>query len=328
MSEEQRRASIADLSGYRGEVSRRRLPVALLLNVLMPGLGHVYVGRARRGVGVYLATALAFVTLGVVAWGTNLFLPRAALIALAAWAHIQVLLALRVRRHVLACDDAYVLTRYNHPLVYIGLLVALEIAPGWALGRFAFDQVVVGFTVSDRCAFPELLTGDRVYGSRGAFEDTAPARGALVIVAGAGERPTVLRVMAVPGDEVALEGGTVIVNGVPRYREPLGAIEVFGRDPAPAEVEPIRAFREYSDRVSYEIYVPAGVEPQDRAPRRLADDEYFLLADLRDVEGVHDSRRLGPFRREHIVGRPLYVWWSTVPGEARVRWARVGLEIQ
>lgn len=328
MSDGHDAAAVAALTGYHGEVAPRRLAIALALNVLMPGLGHVYTGRLRTGVGIYLAVALAFVTFGGLAWGTNMFLPRAALIAAAGWLYLQVTLALRLHRFVARRGASFVLQRSNHPLVYVGLLVALELGPGYVFARLAVDHVLLGFTVADRSAFPELLPGDAVYGTRGAFERTPPARGDLVVVADVVSAPTVLRVVGVPGDDVAIEGGTVIVNGIPRSREPLGAIEVLGRDPAPAEVETIRAWRESADGRSYEVYVPRDVEPQDVPPQRLGAEEFFLLADLRDVERVKDSRQLGAVAAAHIVGRPLWVWWSTAPEDGRVRWSRIGLPVR
>ncbi len=46
-----------------GEVRVRRLPspgVAAVLAVLIPGLGHVYVGRLLAGAGWFLAISLAY----------------------------------------------------------------------------------------------------------------------------------------------------------------------------------------------------------------------------------------------------------------------------
>ena len=304
----------------------RRFALAVLLNLLMPGLGLVWLGQLRRGVGVFFVVALAFATFGVVAWWTNLFLPRAAVIGAVAWLYVQVLLAIAARRPVGRRFAGGLPERFDHPLFYLGLLLALEVLPGWFLCRVAADRLLVCFTVADRNGFPELLPGDRVYGSRRAFTAEPPQPGTLVVVDGVLPDPTVLRVMAVPGEEVALEGGTVVVDGRARFREP--AVGVLAREPVRAEVESIRAFREWVDRLSYEVYVPQDVEPQDVAPRRLGADEYFLLADLRDVEGVSDSRSVGPIPAANILGRPLWVWWSVAPDDGHVRWSRIGMEVR
>ena len=41
------------MSRYNGEIIPRRYSWAVLLTVLMPGLGHVYVGSPRRGFVIY-----------------------------------------------------------------------------------------------------------------------------------------------------------------------------------------------------------------------------------------------------------------------------------
>jgi len=294
----------------------------------MPGLGHVYTGRLRLGVGIWTATAAALVAFAVVAWRADLFLPRAGLIAAAGWLYLQATLGIGLWRWTRRHGADYVLQRSNHPMVYVGLLVALELVPGWALAALATERVVVSFPIVDRNGFPELLPGDDVYGRRGGFDEQPPARGELVVVDGVVPAPTVMRVAGIPGDEVALEGGTVIVNGIPRYRDALGRIEVVGQEPAPDEVESIRVWREFADRRSYEVYVPLEVEPHELAPLRLEAGQYFLLADLRDVERVSDSRGLGPIAAEHVVGRPLWVYWSVSPADGRVRWSRIGLRVE
>ena len=312
---------------YRGEIAPRRFAVALLLGLLMPGLGHVYCGHLRRGLTLYFLVLVAGATLCGVAWGANIFLPRALLMAAVAWCGLQVAFARQVARWTGESGREFVLRGHNHPLVYVGLILALEVLPAILGASVASRLVLVELAVNDRNGFPELLVGDRVYGARGAFAGGAPQRGELVVVEGVASGPTILRVVAVPGDEVALDNGTVVVNGRRLYREPLGRLEVVGRDPVPAHVEAIRAFREFAGDVAYEVYVPDGLEPEDRSPIALATEHFFLLADLRGVDGTVDSRAIGPVHARHIVGKPRYVWWSSHLESGRIRWQRIGIEV-
>ena len=312
---------------YRGEIAPRRLAVAMILSLAMPGLGHVYCGHLRRGLTVSSLVVAGAATFCAVAWGANVFLPRAFLMACVGWVALQISLVRGLRRWTGAPGADYVLRTHNHPLVYVGLLLALEILPAVFAVSLISERVLVDLTVSDRNGFPKLLVGDRVYGTRLAFDQGPPERGELVMVGGEGRAPSVLRVVAVPGDEVAMEGGTLVVNGVPRYQQPLGQLEVDGVDPPPAYVEGIRAYREFAEGGAYEVYVPDGVAPEDLSPLELGEDEFFLLADLRGVERVLDSRRLGPVAARDILGKPLYVWWSADDGTGRVRWHRIGIEV-
>jgi signal peptidase I len=82
------------------------------------------------------------------------------------------------------------------------------------------------------------------------------------------------RVIATPGDMVAVDDGTVIVNG-------QRLVENYVLD-------------EYRDRVSY---------PAARVP----DDQYFVLGDHRSSS--NDSRSWGYVPRSCIYGKAVFVYW-------------------
>jgi len=82
------------------------------------------------------------------------------------------------------------------------------------------------------------------------------------------------RVIAIPGDNVRIEGGQVFVNG--------------------QELDEPYVPEEYRDRVSYE---------EHRVPR----DEYFVLGDHRSSSS--DSRTWGFVKREAIYGKAVFVYW-------------------
>lgn len=85
----------------------------------------------------------------------------------------------------------------------------------------------------------------------------------------------VKRVVGLPGETIAIEDGTVIVNG-----EPLD--------------EPYLDAR-YTKRLVH------------MAPYTLEEDEYFVLGDNRD--NSNDSRRVGAIRQSDLVGVVKYVVW-------------------
>ena len=287
---------------------------------------------AFRGGGalVYALFALGFLVFAAVAWGLGMFLPRALLLLFLGWLYLQVGLLASLRPYTGRAGRGYVLRSLNHPLVYAALFAVFALAPLWTAFELLPRHTLVTLTVEDRNSFPVLLPGDRVYGPRSGWLHQRPERGELVVVQGEAPHPTVLRVVGVPGDEVALESGVPVVNGSPLFRERLGRVEAHGplSVPAPASLEGLVAFRESNEERSYEIYVPQGVAADERPPLRLGPNEFYLLADLRGVEKVIDSRRLGPFQRGDITGRPVYVWWSADPDDGSPRFRRVGVRLR
>jgi signal peptidase I len=82
------------------------------------------------------------------------------------------------------------------------------------------------------------------------------------------------RVIALPGDDLRIDHGTVIVNGV-------------------ALKETYVPFRYEDDRSLPEITIPA--------------DEYFVMGDHRVISS--DSRDFGPVARPLIYGKAAFVYW-------------------
>jgi signal peptidase I len=92
---------------------------------------------------------------------------------------------------------------------------------------------------------------------------------------GAGPKAFVKRVVGLPGDRIAVQGGHVIRNGRPA-REPFA--------------------------------VPCGGGPEcDLAPIVVPPDHYFLMGDNRG--NSDDSRYWGPVPRSQIIGRAIATYW-------------------
>ena len=113
----------------------------------------------------------------------------------------------------------------------------------------------------------------------------------------------VKRVIGLPGDHVRLDNGVVWVNGV-QIPEPYATFE-----PAYAD--------EFRDNFPTELYTDPGVNPQWWMEMRrdvrsgdlvVPDGNYFVLGDNRNFSS--DSRYWGYVTHDHIVGRPLLIYFS------------------
>jgi len=182
---------------------------------------------------------------------------------------------------------------------------------------------VIAFTFAARSTFADHYTvpsgsmeqtlqiGDRVivdktaYGVRIPFTEFEilqrfePARGEVVIL----DSPTtgvrlIKRVVAVAGDQVALRGGRLIINGQPLVDPSVPGVEIFGEH---------EALLDLSDGGGQEI-----------ADLWIPDDMVLLLGDHRG--NSVDGRYFGLVPTDEIYARAIAVYWRS--GEGLV-WRRL-----
>lgn len=311
---------------YIGEVEPRRPWVAVLLTLLMPGLGHVYVGEARRGIALWASVFVLSVAAAAVMLRLHVFLALPIAGWLLLYVHFQAWVVADVLHIVRRSGDRYVLRPFNHPIVYAGLVAGLGVIPVVMLGGFAGAHLVGTLRVEDDRMAPTLVRGDHVYFDRTAWSGSGPSRGELVVWA-APSGPAVARVVGVPGDMVGVRQGGVVLDAIPARVERLGLVRAD--DPAlGAWPERLVGLRERLGDEEHVVFVDEGALAMDAADVYVGSDSYYLLADNRSSRPALDSRQVGPVARNDILGRPLYVWLSRSPGTGDLRWSRSGIEVR
>jgi signal peptidase I len=123
---------------------------------------------------------------------------------------------------------------------------------------------------------PTLKYGDRVLVNKFIYRFTEPERGDVIVfksVEGDGQ-DLIKRVVGVPGDEIAVRGGKLFVNGEPQ-KEPY-------------------VNKKYPDRSFY-------------APTTVPKDHVFAMGDNR--ANSQDSRIFGPVPEENIEGEAFLRFW-------------------
>ena len=123
------------------------------------------------------------------------------------------------------------------------------------------------------------------------------------------------RCMGLPGDEILVKDRVVYINGqeipeqkvtieLPGNSDKLSALEVVneGAAPAGAQWKTYHDAKRDPDDYNHDMKYATG------KPTKIPPDHYFMLGDSRD--NSLDSRYWGFVPRSHIVGRPLYVYWS------------------
>jgi len=209
---------VADETNRPGEAHRRSTWLAALFSLLMPGLGHMYVGQARRGAVVFaffmsLNGLLILCRFGV--------LPRfwmaagilAVLVALFLFAVIDsALTAHRMR--------TYATKSYNKWYLYAGAFVA-----GWIISTIPCFYVVqvqasghMGYFKAPSASMEPLIrVGENFLADTTYYRSHQPSR-CDVVVYMLPRDPTVhyvKRIVAVGGDQISLHEGRVLINGMP-----------------------------------------------------------------------------------------------------------------
>lgn len=190
------------------------------------------------------------------------------------------------------------------------------------LGMLVFRSALADWNVVPTGSMqPTIQIGDRILVDRAAYDIRLPfthvslihladpQRGDIVILDShvARER-LVKRVIGIPGDEVAMRGNVLYVNGVAaRYRPAaVSGIHDDVQDPARYEIE---RFNHTQHLIRLSLYRPG--DARDFGPVTVPAAQYLLLGDNRD--NSMDSRYLGFFPRGEIGGRSRYVAWSLDP---------------
>ena len=168
---------------------------------------------------------------------------------------------------------------------------------------------------------PTIRIGDRILVDKLAYDVRLPLthvsllhladpqRGDIVVLdSQAANERLVKRVIGLPYDEVAMRGNVLLINGhAARYvTNSYNGIHDDLRDPAHYDIERYAAM---SHAIRLSDYRPSPVS--NFGPVRVPPGQYLLLGDDRD--NSEDSRYLGFFPRNEIVGRARHVVASLDP---------------
>jgi signal peptidase I len=186
----------------------------------------------------------------------------------------------------------------------VALLVLLTFCVLFGVIPFGIAPPLQASVVPSASMMPTLLPGPYIVVNRWSA-GRPPARGEVIAFwspRGDGVQ-FVKRVVGLPGERIAVRARSVFVNCRP------GDACVPLHEP-------------------YAFYDDRAVEPADDGPVRVPSESIFVMADNRNRG--EDSRDFGPIRRESVVGRPVFVYWSVAPPDGdtafwqRVRWHRFG----
>jgi hypothetical protein len=137
-----------------------------------------------------------------------------------------------------------------------------------------------------------------------------------------------------------MAGRQMSVNGQEIPNRPIDPSQVAGRLDGGSDDADFGYWVEGAGSHRYIVsYALTGTADLLVPPVKLGEGEWFGLADNRSQRQTErsdarivDSRQLGPFAVDQVVGRPAFVAWSVHPSDGSIdwerTWARMGLRLQ
>jgi signal peptidase I len=300
--------------GRRGVPARAGIAA---LNLLSPGLGLLRTGPLRPALLFLLLTpaALALLLVYFLLAPTLSFAGYFGAVLIASALALGLLIAAVALTWRLSRDRPSTPPLWSR---WYSILAAALAAGLVSLGLSdAVRACYKSFYIPSEAMSPTLEVNDRFVAQ---MRNWGPLRRGDLILCAVRDSVYVKRVAALPGDTIALRGGTVILNGRAVPQRFLRA------EPAPASLEPETA-RRLAERfpgeaAEHEIYDSGPFPMDEMAERRIPPGFVFVLGDHRDrsadsriprAEGGVDLLALTEVR-----GRPLFYYWP---------WRKAGLPL-
>lgn len=202
-----------------------------------------------------------------------------------------------------------------------------SMVPGLQIGDFLFvSKYTYGYS-SKSATVGVLPIEGRVGGS-------LPQRGDVIVFKPPPkpEMDFIKRLIAVPGDLVAVKSGVIYINDKPIQRERIGP--VMFQDREGPNLRPATEYREtIAPGVSYSIYQEVDDGPLDNfGPVTVPPGHYFFMGDNRNNSQDSRTNYVGFVPLENIVGKAQFIWFSLEPPTSffeiwqwpfAVRWERM-----
>jgi len=294
---------------------KRRIWLAVLLSLILPGLGQVYCGRLKRGLILNFLNILPLpIIIGLFSLSDSPMLIQVVIALVLAGGMVQ-LTAIIDSAFLAKRSAGYQLKDYNSPVVY-ALLILIVTGGGIGSALYLRDQGLEAFRVPTASCYPAIVPNDRILVNKNAYNRTDPQRGDLVVHICPSDRHLnyIKRIVAVAGDTVEIKDGQLYVNSqkLVRRKLPESALDNIRITVEGQQFEG-EVFEETNGNAKYNIFLaepPHDKTIGDFEKITVPENHCFVLGDNRN--NSRDSRHFGPVPLATIKGRADYIYWPAM----------------
>ena len=296
--------------------NKRDSTKALVLSLIMPGLGQVYNGEVSKGISLFLMFAFS---IPIFSWlavrGPNFSLWMLVLLGVLVALGVYALSCVDAFRRAKLTGEDYHLGPYNKSYVYLSMLFFGYFFVLNQLVSYTKDHVVELYHVPSTSMSPGLEKGDYFFTDRDVNSPGCKRkikRGDIATFVYPNDRTSIYvkRIVGLPGDKIEMTGTDVKVNG----QSIVQSSSTTRQDH--------QVLRERADSgEAYEVYWKLN-SVGSQFSISVPDGQVFVLGDNRDE--AYDSRKFGTLPLTDVVGIAKQVWFSLADSGLRIgKWVDV-----
>ena len=306
-----------------GIISKKRSPlIAIVLSLIMPGLGHIYCGRITKGITLAFLSCvfipLLFGILSASQFSIRIVVIITSLFALLAVWLIAIVDSWRTAKHT---SESYTLKDYNKRYVYL-ILVLMSTGSSIPIAHYVRANFFETFRVPTAAGYPTIVPGDRFLANKLAYQNNDPKKGDIVVFISPEDRRVkyVKRVVAIAGETVEIKDNELYINGQKLVRVKLdGSILSRIKVELRGEILEGNVYEETNNGAKYKIFLAQF--PYERVSLNfekitVPKHHCFVIGDNRKLS--QDSRHFGPLPLATIIGRADFIYWPAKD------WSRFG----